>query len=119
MTVIYFFITYQVEVLTTVTSLQTESDDSDYYALPSDCFMTTSLKVKCVFGAPLVFLKKRGHMRQGVPVVLLQMVEFLEQYGKRSISVSESVLLRVVRFALLNICWDYLFHLNLYMYVCV
>ncbi|KTG47525.1 hypothetical protein cypCar_00027135 [Cyprinus carpio] len=43
--------------------------------------MTTSLEVKCVFGVPLVFLKKRGHMRQGVPVVLLQMVEFLEQYG--------------------------------------
>ncbi|XP_059382965.1 uncharacterized protein LOC132117661 isoform X2 [Carassius carassius] len=58
----------------------TESDDSDH-ALPSDRFMTTSLEVKCVLGASLVYLKRRGHMRQGVPVVLLQMVEFLEQYG--------------------------------------
>ncbi|XP_026056159.1 protein FAM13A [Carassius auratus] len=57
-----------------------ESDDSDH-ALPSDRFKTTPLEVKCVFGAPLDYLKRRGHMRQGVPVVLFQMVEFLEQYG--------------------------------------
>ncbi len=118
MTVISLLITYQAQVLTTVTSLQTERDDSDYYALPSDSFMTTSLKVKCVFGAPLVFLKKWGHMRQGVPVVLLQMVEFLEQYGKRS-SVFDWALLWIVSFELLNICWDYVYYVNLCICVCV
>ncbi|KAI2649997.1 Protein FAM13A [Labeo rohita] len=55
----------------------TESEDSDYYAL---AYYSMS-SPKRVFGISLEFLRRRGQMRQGVPVVLLQMVEFLDQYG--------------------------------------
>ncbi|KAK7128435.1 hypothetical protein R3I94_016870 [Phoxinus phoxinus] len=34
-----------------------------------------------VFGVSLQSLRDEGQMRQGVPVVLVQMLEFLEQYG--------------------------------------
>ncbi|XP_050951851.1 protein FAM13A [Labeo rohita] len=56
---------------------ETESEDSDYYAL---AYYSMS-SPKRVFGISLEFLRRRGQMRQGVPVVLLQMVEFLDQYG--------------------------------------
>ncbi|RXN37576.1 hypothetical protein ROHU_001926 [Labeo rohita] len=57
--------------------MKTESEDSDYYAL---AYYSMS-SPKRVFGISLEFLRRRGQMRQGVPVVLLQMVEFLDQYG--------------------------------------
>ncbi|XP_077060751.1 protein FAM13A [Siphateles boraxobius] len=52
----------------------TNIDDSDpaYVAAP---------KPKPVFGVSLQKLRGTGKMRQGVPVVLMQMVEFLDQYG--------------------------------------
>ncbi|RXN07743.1 BEN domain-containing 2-like protein [Labeo rohita] len=59
------------------TEKKTESEDSDYYAL---AYYSMS-SPKRVFGISLEFLRRRGQMRQGVPVVLLQMVEFLDQYG--------------------------------------
>lgn len=54
--------------------------------MPLCCWTNTDVsdpapKPKSVFGVSLQNLKDMGQMRQGVPVVLMQMVEFLEQYG--------------------------------------
>uniref|UniRef100_A0A8C1UGG3 Rho-GAP domain-containing protein n=1 Tax=Cyprinus carpio TaxID=7962 RepID=A0A8C1UGG3_CYPCA len=43
-----------------------------------------------VFGVPLVSLRKRGQMRQGLPLVLTHIVEFVEKHG-----LSKSGLFRV------------------------
>ncbi|XP_068073094.1 protein FAM13A isoform X2 [Danio rerio] len=54
----------------------TTSDDSDSVDSCEPAFRT-----RPVFGVCLQRLRNAGQMRQGVPAVLMQMVEFLEQYG--------------------------------------
>lgn len=72
-------------------SLQPNIDDSD----PAD-YHVAAPKPKPVFGVSLQKLRDTGQMRQGVPVVLIQMLEFLEQYGKRC--AFESAPLRLVTY---------------------
>uniref|UniRef100_A0A8C1JWY5 Rho-GAP domain-containing protein n=1 Tax=Cyprinus carpio TaxID=7962 RepID=A0A8C1JWY5_CYPCA len=45
---------------------------------------------RAVFGVPLISLRKRGQMRQGLPLVLTHIVEFVEKHG-----LSKSGLFRV------------------------
>jgi len=35
-----------------------------------------------VFGVPLIGLRKSGQMRQGLPLVLMHIVEFVEKHGE-------------------------------------
>ncbi|XP_056304700.1 protein FAM13A-like [Danio aesculapii] len=60
------------------TYIMTTSDDSDSVDSSEPAFRT-----RPVFGVCLHRVRNAGQMRQGVPAVLMQMVEFLEQYGLR------------------------------------
>ncbi len=53
---------------------------TDFFLLNS-CLVQVETP-RSVFGVPLISLRKSGQMRQGLPLVLTHIVEFVEKHGE-------------------------------------